>query len=167
MPDNFSKQNNNVLKLKRFFFIFITTSIGSFAAYSETNNQQRLTKEPEFNQTETRTMSIIGSRRRRLPPELDPIVVDGVVYKELRQGNKLGYEQKGGFLVATDKKTGNILWHVRVYEVHFDAAKESDVQEVFFTQMKLLPGGTEILVENELEKRFVVNLESHSVREKR
>lgn len=112
-------------------------------------------------------MSIIGSRRRRLPPELDPIVVDGVVYKELRQGNKLGYEQKGGFLVATDKKTGNILWHVRVYEVHFDAAKESDVQEVFFTQMKLLPGGTEILVENELEKRFVVNLESHSVREKR
>ena len=111
-------------------------------------------------------MNIIGSRRRRLPPELDPIVVDGVVYKELRQGNKLGYEQKGGFLVATDKKTGEMLWHVRVYEIHIIATKETDVQEVFFTHMKLLPSGTEILVENELEKQFVINLKNHSVREK-
>ena len=111
-------------------------------------------------------MSSNGSRRRRLPPELAPIAVGGVVYKELRQGNKLGYEQKGGFLVATDKKTGEVLWHVRVYEGHIAADKEADVQEVFFIRMKLLPGGTEILVENELEKKFVINLENHSVREK-
>lgn len=111
-------------------------------------------------------MSIIGSRRRRLPPELDPIVIDGVVYKELRQGNKLGYEQKGGFLVATDKKTDEILWHVRIYEIQFVTTKETDVQEVFFTRMELLPGGTEILVENELEKQFIVNLKNRTVREK-
>lgn len=111
-------------------------------------------------------MSTIGSRRRRLPPELPPIVIGDVAYKELRQGNKLGYEQKGGFLVATDKKTGEILWHVRVYEVHIVTTKESDVQDVFFTQMKLLPGGTEVLIKNELEKKFVVNLESHKIREK-
>lgn len=111
-------------------------------------------------------MSVIGSRRRRLPPELAPITVGDVVYKELRQGNKLGYEQKGGFLLATNSTTGETLWHVRVYEVHIVATKESDVQEVFFTKMKLLPGATEILVENELEKQFVINLENHSVRAK-
>lgn len=111
-------------------------------------------------------MSSNGSRRRRLPPELAPIAVGDVVYKELRQGNKLGYEQKGGFLVATNKETGEVLWHVRVYEVPIEADKEADVQEVFFIRMKLLPGGTEILVENELEKKFVIHLENHSVRAK-
>lgn len=111
-------------------------------------------------------MNSTSSRRRRLPPELPAIVVGDVAYKELRQGNKLGYEQKGGFLVATDKKTGEMLWHVRVYAVQIVATKESDVQEVFFTQMKLLPGGAEILIANELEKKFIVNLENHSVKEK-
>ena len=109
-------------------------------------------------------MHISAGRRRRLPPELALIVVGGVAYKELRQGNELGYEQKGGILVAMDEKTGVVLWHVRVYEVHIDATKEADVQEVFFIHMKLLPCGAEILLENELEKKFVIHLENHSVR---
>lgn len=111
-------------------------------------------------------MNTIGSRRRRLPPELEPIAVDGVIYKELRQGNKLGYEQKSGFLGALDRKTGEMLWHVRVYPIHYAEGKETDVQEVFFTRLELLPGGKEILIENELEKRFIVNLADHSVTEK-
>lgn len=111
-------------------------------------------------------MSMNGSRRRRLPPELKPIAVNGVVYTELRQGNKLGYEQKGGFVVATDQKTGEMLWHVRVYSIQYIEGKETDVQEVFFTRMALLPGGTDILIENELGKQFVVNLANRSVKEK-
>ncbi len=149
----------------RFFLIFILTVLGSAAACSDTV-KQKASVEPELKQSETKAMSTIGSRRRRLPPELDPIEVNGVVYKELRQGNKLGYEQKGGFLVAVDPKTDQMLWHVRVYPVHYTEGKETDVQEVFFTHMELMPDKTEILIENELEKQFIVNLADHSVTEK-
>lgn len=156
---------------KRFFHIFILTVLGSASAcsdnYFDTGGQQQTTaSEPELKQAESKTMNTLGSRRRRLPPELEPIIVNGVVYKELRQGNKLGYEQKSGFLIALDQKTEQMLWHVRAYPIHYVAGKETDVQEVFFTRLELLPGEQEILIENELEKQFIVNLADHSVIEK-
>lgn len=159
-------KENNVLNFNRYFLIFILALLVFAVAGAEANQQQPATGELEFKQAETKPMNMIGSRRRRLPPELKPITLNGVVYKELRQGNKLGYEQKGGFLVATDQKSNEMLWHVRVYQIQYIEGKETDVQEVFFTRMELLPGRTEILIENELGKQFVVNLETRSVTEK-
>lgn len=155
-----------MLSFKRFFFIFFLTILGFQSACSESAQQPTVDGDPELKQAESKTMNTIGSRRRRLPPELEPVTLDGVVYKELRQGNKLGYEQKSGFLVALDQKTGQMLWHVIVYPIHYAEGKETDVQEVFFTRLELLPGEPKILIENELEKQFIVNLTDHSVTEK-
>lgn len=160
-----------MLSFKRYLYIFFLTVLGSASAcsdnYFDTGGQQQTTAgEPELKQVENKTMNTIGSRRRRLPPELEPITLNGVVYKELRQGNKLGYEQKSGFLVALDQKTGQMLWHVIVYPIHYAEGKETDVQEVFFTRLELLPGKQKILIENELEKQFIVDLTDHSVTEK-
>ncbi|MCK9607147.1 MAG: hypothetical protein M0R33_11940 [Methylomonas sp.] len=159
-------RETNVLSFKRFFLILILTVMGSASACSDSAQQQATTGEHELKQAESKTMNTIGSRRRRLPPELEPITVDGVVYKELRQGNKLGFEQKSGFLIALDQKTGQMLWHVRAYPINYIEGKETDVQEVFFTRLELLPGNQEILIENELEKHYIVNLADHSVTEK-
>ncbi|MCQ8102975.1 hypothetical protein NP590_02555 [Methylomonas sp. SURF-2] len=155
-------------RFNRFFLIYLLTIPGSVSACSDNpvdtgEPRQAAAGEAELKQAESKTMNTIGSRRRRLPPELKPITVDGVVYQELRQGNKLGYEQKSGFLIALDQKTGEMLWHVRAYPIQYVEGKETDVQEVFFTRLELLPGGKEILIENELEKQFIVNLADHSV----
>jgi hypothetical protein len=155
-----------VLSFNHVISIVILTVLGSAAACSDSTFQQPVTDKPEFKQVESKTMSTIGSRRRRLPPELPPITVDGVVYKELRQGNTLGLEQKSGYLVASDQQSNEILWYVQVYPIHYIEGKETDVQEVFFIRMELLPSKTEIFIENELDKQFIVNLLDHTVAEK-
>ncbi|WP_338846651.1 hypothetical protein V8J88_23190 [Massilia sp. W12] len=137
------------------------------AASAEINDQNKLQNKPEFNSVEKNTMNNIGNRRRRLPPELPAITVGDVIYKELRQGNKLGYPQKGGFLIATNKSTGEILWNIRLYEINIDNSKETDVQEIFFTKMKLIKNGNAILIENELDKKFEIDLETRTVLEKK
>ena len=55
------------------------------------------------------------SRRRVVPPELEPIEHQGVVYREVRSAQLLGQPQKSGYLVAEDASTAKQLWLLRIY----------------------------------------------------
>ena len=115
--------------------------------------------------TEEKTMTL-GSRRRRLPPELDPVEVNGVRYQEVRQANKYGHKQKSGYLMASDAKTGELLWLLKVYEINYDEDKETDVQEVFFIDMALSDDKKHLIIENELDHVYRVNIETQTVEQK-
>ncbi|MCF6281466.1 MAG: hypothetical protein L3J28_04510 [Candidatus Polarisedimenticolaceae bacterium] len=107
----------------------------------------------------------LGSRRRRVPAEIEPITHNEVVYREVRSAQLLGQSQQSGYLIAEDANTHKQLWLQQIYKIDYIEGKESDVQEIYFIELELLPSGKEILIEDELGRRHLVEIESHGVRE--
>lgn len=103
---------------------------------------------------------------RRAPPPKVPAVRVGDVrfeqtelpYKEANGGQRLGY------LGAYKGDTDELLWRVRVYEIHYNPALEGDVQDVFFAAMSVSPDGRQIFVDNTRGARFAIDIEgNHAV----
>jgi hypothetical protein len=101
---------------------------------------------------------------REPPPRVPPVSHKGVRYEQVKNARALGFDQVTGYLAAYDEASGKQLWTVRLYDNAPSPGIETDVQEVYFKSMELRPGADEIVVTNEDDKRFVVNLASHTVR---
>lgn len=91
--------------------------------------------------------------KRAAPVPLPPVVIDSVVYS--------APHAQMGFLVATDARSGQELWRVRVYGVPVDSALERDVQDVFITALGLQNGA--LVVTNERGDRYSVDLATRKV----
>jgi hypothetical protein len=98
-----------------------------------------------------------------VPPELTPIKRDGVIYREVRSAQLLGQPQQSGYLIAEDADTRKQLWLLRIYEIDYAKGKETDVQEVYFTRLELLPNGKQILIQDELERSYIVDIQARTV----
>ncbi len=99
---------------------------------------------------------------RTAPPRIPPVELDGVRYEQVMNGLRIGLPDRCGYLSATDVKSGQRLWVLRVYELKYDAALERDVQDVYFTGMHAVAGG-KLEIENEKRQKFVVDVKSKSV----
>lgn len=108
------------------------------------------------------TMSAKSSSR--IPaPVVEPIVVDGIRYEQVKNGLMAGYEQMGGLLAAFNQDQQ--LWVIKVYENQRDPTREGDVQDVFFKSMTLEADGLHLRIENERGRVFRVNRETRQVKE--
>lgn len=99
--------------------------------------------------------------KRMAPKEVSPVVYNGVIYSApsfIKKDNKF---IKGQYIVAKAADTGKILWDLRVYEVRYREDLESDVQDVFITELKIDKGY--LLVTNERGEKFKVALKSKKV----
>lgn len=118
--------------------------------------------------TETKVLSdqkniMMKKSGSRIPaPQVLPITHNGIRYEQVRNGLLAGLDQMGGYLVAKDDTSGELLWTLKVYENPRQAGKEGDVQDIFFKAMQLQSDGT-LLIENERAKRFVVDPSARSV----
>ena len=101
---------------------------------------------------------------RAAPPQVPPVVVDGVRYSQVLNARKLGLDGRCGWLLASDDKTGERLWTARIYDVHIDPADEADVQEIYFQSMTRVPGRHALAIRNETGKAFVLDLETRQVK---
>jgi hypothetical protein len=108
--------------------------------------------------------STMDQQSRSAPPHVAPIVIDGVRYSQLIDSGRLGLSNHGGWLLASDAKSGAHLWTAQVYEVHIDPADETDVQEVYFETMTRVAGKKALAIRNESGKAFVIDLETRQVR---
>lgn len=97
------------------------------------------------------------------PPQVDPVVHNGVRYEQVKDALALGYGQLTGHLMAVDPASGKRLWVVKVYDAPPDPNVEGDVQAVYFSRMELIPGKNQLLIENEAKRRFIVDLDDRSV----
>ncbi len=105
-----------------------------------------------------------GSNPSRVgQPDQPPITVDGRRYEQIVNGAALDLDQRTGYLAVFDAESGSRLHLVRVYDVPFDPDLEADVQDVFFTSMRLDDSGHAIIIENERGGRFSVDLDSLTV----
>jgi hypothetical protein len=102
-----------------------------------------------------------GAYAKRLAPkDVAPVTFEGVRYSAPEWGVR-GETQIGGYLLATDAKTGKPLWGLWVYEIKYNADLEEDVQDIFITSLKILDG--RLHVANEAGDQFVVDLSQRMV----
>lgn len=67
--------------------------------------------------------------KRQLPKDVNPIVYEGIKYT--------APTDKMGYVVASDVKTGKVLWEKKVYEVTYQMGLEQDVQDVFISGLEI------------------------------
>lgn len=92
---------------------------------------------------------------KRLPPKpVTPVVSEGIRYSADGDG-------RNQYVVATDMKSGNKLWRVRVFHNQIKPGLEEDVQWVFITDLKLV--GSSVFVKDERERCYSVDLKTRRV----
>lgn len=115
----------------------------------------------EYTQLETVMKSTERSKRRVVLVE--PISHKGVQYEELRSARSRGFDQNGGVLRATDESTKDELWTLQVYKTEYDPQEEADVQDVYFTKLKVNWLGTTLTIINERKQTFKINIKDRSI----
>lgn len=99
------------------------------------------------------------SPKRKAPSEVKSIVYKGIEYSA--PTFKKGFDSTMGMVFATEKATGKELWNKKVYEVKIDENLERDVQTVYIKSMKRK--GNFLIIENEREKTYKLNLKTQEV----
>ncbi len=100
--------------------------------------------------------------KRAPPKDVPPIVHEGVEYRFPHFGYLKEEGQNGGIVEAHDRKTGKLLWRLKVYSPARDAGLEGDVQDVFITSAKL--EGGKLVIANERGETYEVELATRAVR---
>lgn len=101
--------------------------------------------------------------KRKGPAPLPLVILNGVRYSEERDARARGFGQPGGVVVAVEQQSGKELWLVQVYQTTY-TEEETDVQDVFISQMQPNADGSALLITNERKQRFVLDLASRRVR---
>jgi hypothetical protein len=109
------------------------------------------------------TVAEAASRKRSAPPKVEPIEHRGVRYAVVRGAKGRGLPQNGGYIEATELASGRSLWLVKVYEVIYDNDIEDDKRDVYISRLRLDAGGNRLLIQNERDERFAVELDGSRV----
>lgn len=108
-------------------------------------------------------MSSAPAAKRVPPPEVPPVMVGTTRIDAVHRSRDDGFGQNGGVLRATDTKTGAELWTLKVYQIDYDPRLESDVQDVYIKAMRKAMFGNKLLVTDENDRRWRVDLTTRAV----
>jgi hypothetical protein len=106
------------------------------------------------------------SAKRVAPPDVPPLRTGALRIKVVPWAHDHGLGGNGGVIEAVDARSGERRWLLQVYRTALDPAMESDVQDVFITRLRLAGTGR-IIVEDELRRRWLVDLASQAVTQQR
>jgi hypothetical protein len=95
------------------------------------------------------------------PPDVAPVLIDGVRIEAIHWGGSRGFGQNGGYIAAIDPVSGRELWTLKVYDVPYDPSLEEDVQDVFIA--RLAAKGDRLQVIDEKGRRFLVDVKRRAV----
>lgn len=106
----------------------------------------------------------MAPKKRRPPPEVKPVLLDGVRYEAPLSGARFGVPQSGGVVVARDAATDEVLWATAVYTAPSDPEIEADKSLVYISAMKAEPGGGALRIRNEHGESFRLDLATREAR---
>lgn len=104
--------------------------------------------------------------KRVAPPPVKPLRIAGLRIEALPWARDAGFDQNGGVIAGFDARSGERRWLLQVYRTVYDPAMESDVQDVFITGLRPA-GAMKIMVEDERNRRWLVDLASQAVTRQR
>ena len=90
---------------------------------------------------------------KRSPAPIVPDVVSHDVRYHAAYNN-------GGVVQAFSKKN-RLLWHKRIYRIHYDPYVEKDIQDIFITDLKLKRNY--LIIKDERNRKYSLNLMTHQV----
>lgn len=102
--------------------------------------------------------------KRSSPKEVEPVVYKGIRYTAPHWVTVNGKRMAGGYVEAFDARTNKKRRRIKVYETRYDPQLERDVQDVFITSLAIEKNM--LVVVNERDKRFEVDLKSRRVTRK-
>lgn len=103
------------------------------------------------------------AKERAEPPEPAPVIVGDLRIEALLWGKARDLGQNGGLIEAFDRRTGESLWVLKVYEIDYGADMEGDKLDTFIEEMTAEPDGS-VTVRDEKGRRYRVDPESRTVR---
>lgn len=99
--------------------------------------------------------------KRAAPAEVPKQVAGGVVFTAPHfTTGKDGESVHGGVVEAREEKSGKLLWSIRVYETRHDPGLEGDVQDVFIKTLSHDPVHGLLVMSDEKDRVFVLDLKS-------
>jgi outer membrane protein assembly factor BamB len=102
------------------------------------------------------------SAKRVGPKDIAPIEFKGLRFEVIHWGKSRGFGQNGGYIAAFDRGTGKELWTLKVYDIPYDPALESDVQDVFIATLSKALFGAKLKISDENGRRYVVDIDSRT-----
>jgi hypothetical protein len=102
------------------------------------------------------------SAKRVGPKDVAPIEFKDIRFEVIHWGRARGLGQNGGYIAALDRSTGNELWILKIYDIEYDAALESDVQDIFIVSMSKALFGAKLKISDENGRRYVVDIDSRT-----
>jgi len=105
----------------------------------------------------------VAAPSRGRPPDVAPVVHDGVRYEQLKNLSAEGLPP-GGYVGATDVRSGKRLWVKRLYVSRADPGIEADVQWTFFRNMSIDAKRGLLVVEDERGRIHRVGIADAKVR---
>ena len=72
-------------------------------------------------------------------------------------------KQNGGFIEGHDPETKELLWRIQVYETVYDKDLETDVQDVFIKSLSFDKVHGILVLSDEKDRIYVVNLKTRKV----
>ena len=93
-----------------------------------------------------------------------PVESEGVRYMQDNQAFHHGGDQRGGYLVAADVKSGERLWMLKVYPVADHGAAGVEPPGIYFRSLKLAADGASLEIENEVGGKYLVDIRARSAR---
>jgi hypothetical protein len=102
------------------------------------------------------------SAKRVAPPDVPPIQLRKVRVEAIHWGRTRGFKQNGGYIAAIDPVSGQELWTLKIYDVHYDPKMEEDVQDVFIRKMTRM-SPSRLLIVDEKGRRYRVDVKRRAV----
>jgi len=102
------------------------------------------------------------SEKRVGPPPVAPVGIGNLRFEAIHWGKERGLGQNGGYIAARDRTSGKEIWTLKIYDIAYDPALESDVQDVFIQSMSRI-GGDKLQVIDEKDRRYIVDPQARSV----
>jgi hypothetical protein len=101
--------------------------------------------------------------KRVAPPELPSLIIEGVKYQAFYPAPKntdpAGME---AFVRATRASDGEELWKALIFRVTYNVGLETDVQDIFITDLKFKQG--KLTIRDERNRAFVLDLKTKKVK---
>jgi outer membrane protein assembly factor BamB len=102
------------------------------------------------------------SAKREGPAEVPAVIIGEVKFTAIHWGKACQLDQNGGYVAATDVKSGRELWVLKIYSVNYDPRRESDTQDVFIVSLTKTEDG-KLEVRDEIDRVFLVDPEKRTV----
>jgi hypothetical protein len=101
--------------------------------------------------------------KRLGPKNVPPVTIKNTRFEAIHWGKDRGLGQNGGYIEAFDSTRSEPLWVLKIYDITYDPALESDVQDIFIASMSKSLFGHKLKITDERGRKYMVDTETRTV----